>query len=142
MKAQLAILFLLSLSSVSFALFKPYPNVYNEKDAIEFVHIASMNYCPINQIVEWNCGMNCDALPDYDYYFVVEVAVSADETFSFSQLVNKKTKRLVTSFRGTKGLTELGVEILSSIVPVPYTIHDIEGGWVDNYFQQRYVGML
>jgi len=36
-----------------------YPNVYNETDAIEFAHIASMNYCPIEEIQDWNCGMNC-----------------------------------------------------------------------------------
>jgi len=38
------LILVLSLSAV--IAFTPYPNVYNETDAIEFAHIASMNYCP------------------------------------------------------------------------------------------------
>jgi len=106
--------------------------------------MASMNYCPISEISSWTCGYNCDALPNYNFFFVTDVAVSSDseETFSFSMLYNEVTKRFVTSFRGTKGYTELAIEILDSVVPVPYTIHNITNAWIDSYFQVRYTGML
>jgi len=57
-------------------------------------------------------------------------------------VVNHQTQRFVTSFRGTVGNTELAIEVLMSIVPVKFTIQNIENGWVDNYFQVRYLGAL
>jgi len=87
MKAQIIVLFGLIALAAAVG-FTPYPNQYVEADAIEFAHIASMNYCPINQISSWTCGYNCDFLTGYEYFFVVEVAISANETFSFSMLYN------------------------------------------------------
>jgi len=49
-------------------------------------------------------------------------------------LYNPNTQRFVTSFRGTVGNTELMVEVLESIIPVAYTIHNVSNAWVDNYF--------
>jgi len=31
---------------------------------------------------------------------------------------------------------------MESIIPVEYTIHNIPNGWIDGYFQDRYVGEL
>jgi len=60
----------------------------------------------------------------------------------FSMLYNPDTQRFVTSFRGTVGNTELMIEVLESIVPVAYSIHDIPNALVDNYFQSRYVSYM
>jgi len=122
--------------------YTPYPNTYNEADAIEFAHIASMNYCPIDEIENWTCGYNCDFLVGYSVFYVVEVAVLKNETFSFSMLYNSAKSRFVVSFRGTQGNIELAIETMESIVPVEYSIHDVPNAWIDNYFQKQYVGEL
>jgi len=46
MKSQLILAFIFTAILTTSAVFTPYPNVYSEADAIEFAHIASMNYCP------------------------------------------------------------------------------------------------
>jgi len=121
MKAQF-LLVAISTIALAAAVFTPYPNVYNEADAIEFAHIASMNYCPISEILDWSDIYNVDALPGYEIFFATQVNVTGDETFLFSMVVNHDTQRFVTSFRGTVGNTELAIEVLMSIVPVKFTI--------------------
>jgi len=68
-----------------------YPNVYSETDAIEFVHIASLSYCPIAEIQDFNCGVSCQFLAGYEVFFVTEVPVSYNESFSFNMLYNPTT---------------------------------------------------
>jgi len=53
-------------------------------------------------------------------------------------LYNLNIERFVTSFRGTLGNIELGIESMNSIVPVEYTLHDIPNAWIDGYFNDRY----
>jgi len=53
-------------------------------------------------------------------------------------LYNDNTQRFVTSFRGTLGNIELGIETMNSIIPVEYTLHNVPNAWVDNYFNERY----
>jgi len=81
-------------------------------------------------------------LVGYEVFNVTTVDIGNGETFLFSMLYNPNTQRFVTSFRGTVGNTELMIEVLESIIPVQYTIHNIENAWVDNYFQSRYVNFM
>jgi hypothetical protein len=114
---------------------------YNQADASEYAHASALAYCAPPNILNWNCGANCQNLPGYKPFFSQDFPLSLVETISFSMIYNPNSRRFVTTFRGAVGALQILIEVTRSGA-VPYTLTNIPGAVALDYFYTNYVNVL
>jgi hypothetical protein len=114
---------------------------YDEEQARSYAYASALSHCSPDSIKSWNCGVNCDKLPGYKYFYAEVFNVSSLEAFSFALIYNPSEKKFITTYRGTVGNVQLFLEILEGN-SVPYSLSNIPGAVADEYFYSHYVKYL
>jgi len=130
-------LLLVATMTCAFAAFTPYPNEYNPDDAEMFAHLASLSYCRNQTTVRTlTCPNHCPQVKaaGYKFFFDAEFEISWNHSVRFDAFFNDEQQRVVFAFRGTSTNMQLIIESLQSVIPVPYTLHNISNAYVNKYF--------
>jgi len=142
MKLLSIALLIISLSASLKVVHSQYPVPYSTTDVMEFLYASAAAYCTEQSwLTQMTCGSICNNLTGYEFFYSYNYTIDNDQTVQFIMIYNPSSKRFVTAFQGTKGITQLIEEILQSM-PVNYTMHNIPNAQLEEYFGNYYTQYL